>query len=118
MFKLYILPPTHYDVIGEERRHWTAAIKRSQDPVSAFSQSAHDEEDALHDLAFAILEAKSRPSMKILPERLHPFIIEIINKRIEDADDRNNLREMKRHEALKSEILGEILEGQVEPHTS
>lgn len=111
MFTLYILPPTHYDVIGEERQHWTAALKRSQDPVAAFSQSAHTEEDALHDLALSFLMAKPRPSMAVLPERLHPFIIEILNKRIESADYRDDWDELKKHEALKSEILGEILEG-------
>lgn len=111
MFTLYILPPTHYDVIGEERQHWTAALKRPQDPCATFSQSAYTEEDALHDLALSFLMAKPRLSMAVLPERLHPFVIEILNKRVESADHRGDLNELKDHKALKEEILGEILEG-------
>lgn len=79
MYQLYTMPPI------DEDDTWTVAVKRLQDAHRAWTGTGYDEEEALFDLSHNIIDDNDQPAASVLPKRLHPFLLEAVNHRIESA---------------------------------
>lgn len=82
LYTLFTMPPL------DEDDNWTVALKRPPDTYRAWTGTGYDEEEALLDIAHNIVDSYNLPAASTLPTRLHPFLLEAVNHRIESAKER------------------------------